>query len=111
MGAPGTVEKGGRAERRLAWNDRLRAYPSHYSTMKCNKRFHYFMLYCSECSQSTPQEKSSMERTLVLLKPDAVQRGLLGEIVSRFERKGLKIVGMKMMRLTDALLDEHYAHL
>ena len=47
-----------------------------------------------------------MERTLVLLKPDAVQRGLLGEIVSRFERKGLKIVGMKMMRLTDTLLDD-----
>lgn len=52
-----------------------------------------------------------MERTLVLLKPDAVQRGLLGEITTRFERKGLKVVGMKMMQLTDALLDEHYSHL
>ncbi len=52
-----------------------------------------------------------MERTLVLLKPDAVQRGLLGEIISRFERKGLKITGMKMMNLTDRLLDEHYSHL
>ncbi len=52
-----------------------------------------------------------MERTLVLLKPDALQRGLLGEIVTRFERKGLKLVGMKMMRLDDALLDEHYSHL
>ena len=52
-----------------------------------------------------------MERTLVLLKPDAVQRGLLGEITARFERKGLKVVGMKMMQLTDALLDEHYSHL
>lgn len=52
-----------------------------------------------------------MERTLVLLKPDAVQRGLLGEIVSRFEKKGLKLVGVKMMRLTDDLLDEHYSHL
>ena len=52
-----------------------------------------------------------MERTLVLLKPDAVQRGLLGEIISRFERKGLKLVGMKMMKLDDALLDEHYSHL
>ena len=40
-----------------------------------------------------------MERTLVLLKPDAVQRGLLGEITTRFERKGLKLVGMKMMQL------------
>src|SRR6266513_5010147 len=52
-----------------------------------------------------------MERTLILLKPDALQRGLLGEIISRFERKGLKLVGMKMMRLEDALLDEHYSHL
>jgi nucleoside-diphosphate kinase len=52
-----------------------------------------------------------MERTLVLLKPDALQRGLIGEITARFERKGLKIVGMKMMNLTDSLLDEHYAHL
>ncbi len=52
-----------------------------------------------------------MERTLVLLKPDAVQRGLLGDIISRFERKGLKITGMKMMNLTDRLLDEHYSHL
>jgi nucleoside-diphosphate kinase len=52
-----------------------------------------------------------MERTLVLLKPDAVQRGLLGEIIGRFERKGLKLVGVKMMKLTDSLLDEHYSHL
>ncbi|MFL5734735.1 MAG: nucleoside-diphosphate kinase [Chloroflexia bacterium] len=52
-----------------------------------------------------------MERTLVLLKPDALQRGLIGEITSRFERKGLKLVGMKMMKLDDALLDEHYSHL
>ncbi len=52
-----------------------------------------------------------MERTLVLLKPDAVQRGLLGEIIGRFERKGLKLVGMKMMQLDDALLEEHYSHL
>ena len=52
-----------------------------------------------------------MERTLVLLKPDAVQRGLLGEITARFERKGLKIAGLKMMQLSDSLLDEHYSHL
>ncbi len=52
-----------------------------------------------------------MERTLVLLKPDAVQRGLLGEIISRFEHKGLKLAGMKMMQLDDTLLDEHYSHL
>src|SRR3990167_6145571 len=51
-----------------------------------------------------------MERTLVIIKPDALQRNLIGEIVSRFERKGLKIIGCKMMRLDDAILTEHYAH-
>ena len=51
-----------------------------------------------------------MERTLILIKPDALQRNLMGEIISRFERKGLKIVGMKMITLDDAVLDEHYAH-
>ncbi len=53
----------------------------------------------------------AMERTLVLLKPDAIQRGLVGEIVKRFERKGLKLVGLKMMSLDEALLREHYAHI
>ncbi|GHO55153.1 nucleoside-diphosphate kinase [Ktedonobacter robiniae] len=52
-----------------------------------------------------------MERTLVLLKPDAVQRDLVGEIITRLERKGLKIAGLKMMRLSDELLNEHYSHL
>jgi nucleoside-diphosphate kinase len=52
-----------------------------------------------------------MERTLVLLKPDALQRGIMGEIITRFERKGLRIVGVKMMQLSDGLLDEHYSHL
>jgi nucleoside-diphosphate kinase len=52
-----------------------------------------------------------MERTLVLLKPDAVQRGLLGEIIARFERKGLKIVGMKMAAVSDETWNEHYSHL
>jgi len=52
-----------------------------------------------------------MERTLVLIKPDAVQRGLVGHILARFEDKGLKVAGMKFMKLTDALLNEHYSHL
>lgn len=51
------------------------------------------------------------EKTLIIVKPDAIQRGLLGEIVTRFERKGLKIVGMKMIELGDALLEAHYAHI
>lgn len=54
---------------------------------------------------------ADIQRTLVLLKPDALQRDLLGEIIRRFELKGLKIVAMKFIRLTDAMLDEHYAHL
>ena len=52
-----------------------------------------------------------MEKTLVLLKPSAVQRGLVGEVINRFEKRGLKLAGMKMMQLTDEILDEHYAHL
>ncbi len=49
------------------------------------------------------------EKTLIIIKPDALQRNLFGEIVHRFERKGLKIIGLKMMELNDAVLDEHYA--
>ena len=52
-----------------------------------------------------------MERSLVLLKPDAVQRGLLGKIISRIEGKGLKLVGMKMIQADAGLLAAHYAHL
>lgn len=51
------------------------------------------------------------EKTLVIVKPDAIQRGLVGEIVSRFEKKGLKLVGMKMMTLDQAVLLEHYSHI
>ncbi len=50
------------------------------------------------------------EKTLIIIKPDALQRNLLGEIIHRFERKGLRITGMKMIKLEDALLDEHYCH-
>ncbi len=52
-----------------------------------------------------------MERTLVILKPSAIQRGLIGEVITRFERKGLKLVAIKMIQLTDEILAEHYAHL
>lgn len=52
-----------------------------------------------------------IERTLLLIKPDGLQRALVGEIISRLERKGLKLVGIKMLRLTDEALDRHYAHL
>lgn len=49
------------------------------------------------------------ERTFVLLKPDAVQRGLVGEVTGRFERRGLKIVAMKMVQVTRALAETYYA--
>ncbi len=52
-----------------------------------------------------------MEQTLVILKPCTIQRGLIGEITNRFERKGLLLVGMKMVWLSDEILSEHYAHL
>lgn len=51
-----------------------------------------------------------MERSVVLVKPDGVQRALIGEVIHRFERKGLKLVGLKMISLSDAVLDEWYAH-
>ena len=50
------------------------------------------------------------ERTLIIMKPDCLQRNLVGEVVGRFERKGLKIIGMKMTQLTDVLLEDHYSH-
>ncbi|MEW5912994.1 MAG: nucleoside-diphosphate kinase [Thermodesulfobacteriota bacterium] len=52
-----------------------------------------------------------MERTLILIKPDALTRGLAGAVLSRFEQKGLKIAGIKMIQLDDALLKAHYSHL
>lgn len=52
-----------------------------------------------------------MERTLIILKPDALQRGLIGEIIARLERKGLKLLGIKMMGLDSAILQSHYAHI
>ncbi|MBL8131217.1 MAG: nucleoside-diphosphate kinase [Anaerolineae bacterium] len=50
-----------------------------------------------------------MERTLIIVKPDAVQRGLTGEIIRRFEQRGLKIVGMKFMQVSRELAQKHYA--
>jgi nucleoside-diphosphate kinase len=50
-----------------------------------------------------------LQRTLVLVKPDGVQRGLVGEIIGRFERKGLKIVGLRMLSVAQPMAEEHYA--
>ena len=51
-----------------------------------------------------------VQQSVVLVKPDALQRGLLGEIIHRFERKGMKLVALKMMRLTDEILNVWYSH-
>lgn len=50
-----------------------------------------------------------MERTFLMLKPDAVQRGLVGQVIVRFESKGFKLVGMKLMQVDQDLAEEHYA--
>jgi nucleoside-diphosphate kinase len=50
-----------------------------------------------------------LERTLILVKPDGVQRGLIGEIIARFERRGLRLVAMKLMQMSEALAARHYA--
>ena len=50
-----------------------------------------------------------MQRTLVLAKPDAVQRGLIGEILGRFERKGLKVIGLRLLAVPREMAEEHYA--
>ena len=49
-----------------------------------------------------------MERTLILVKPDGVQRGLIGEVISRFERRGLRLVGLKFMQMSKELAERHY---
>ena len=49
-----------------------------------------------------------MEKTLILIKPDGVQRGLMGEIIGRFERRGLKLIGMKFMQVSRELAETHY---
>jgi nucleoside-diphosphate kinase len=49
-----------------------------------------------------------MERTLIIVKPDAVQRGLIGEIIHRFERRGLRIIGMKFIQMSRELAEKHY---
>lgn len=53
----------------------------------------------------------AVEKTYIMLKPDCIKRGLMGEVISRIEKKGYKIVDAKMMRLDETVLREHYAHI
>merc|ERR1719479_753586 len=68
-----------------------------------------------DCDSSTSSLTANMsgnrERTFIMLKPDAVQRGLVGDIIKRFEAKGFKLVALKMMHASEELLKEHYADL
>lgn len=52
-----------------------------------------------------------MEQTFIILKPSTISRSLVGDVLMRFQRKGLQITGIKMMQLTEEILREHYAHL
>lgn len=60
---------------------------------------------------STNHKITHMEKTLVLIKPCGVERQLVGEVINRFERRGLILRGIKMLQMTDELIDIHYAHL
>ena len=53
---------------------------------------------------------NARETTVIILKPDALQRSLMSDIIGRFERKGLKLVGLKMMSISDVLIAQHYEH-
>ena len=54
---------------------------------------------------------SNIQRTYIMIKPDGVQRGFIGKIISRFEDKGFRLVGLKMLKAEDDILNEHYAEL
>merc|ERR1712024_382780 len=62
-------------------------------------------------SLSVAAEESQRERSFIMIKPDGVQRGLVGEIIKRFEQKGFKLVAIKMVQPGKAHLEEHYADL
>src|ERR1700674_2513085 len=70
---------------------------------------HWARLAFSAPSRRSPRDHRSMQRTLVLVKPDGVQRGLVGAIVARLERRGLKLIGLKMMRISKEVAARHYA--
>lgn len=53
----------------------------------------------------------AIEKTYIMLKPDCIKRGLMGEVISRIEKKGYKVINAKMLRLDEIVLREHYAHI
>jgi nucleoside-diphosphate kinase len=69
------------------------------------RTLHYYV----KIRQARKNLEESVERTLVLVKPDGVQRGLIGEVISRLERRGLRLAGAKFMAVSQELAEEHYA--
>ncbi len=67
------------------------------------------ILFARGCLQPFPLLRNTMERTLVLLKPDCLQRRLVGRMISRFEEKGLHLIALKMLQVTPDLAKQHYA--
>jgi len=67
-------------------------------------------LYDSLDLQNSSQAKGNLlERTLIIVKPDALQRGLTGEIIKRFEQRGLRLIGLKLLQVSQSLAEKHYA--
>ncbi len=73
---------------------------------------HVIYIYSTSVASSRPNQMAAKnERTFIMIKPDGVQRGLVGQIIQRFETKGFKLVSMKLMHASDAILSEHYRDL
>ncbi len=76
----------------------------------------YFLLYfpmhnAGKKESEAGKTQFEMHKTLILIKPDTIARGIVGDILSRIEKKSLKIVGMKFITMTEELCREHYAHI
>ena len=76
-----------------------------------SKLMHIFHVELFLSRFSWSQDSNRMERSYIMIKPDGVQRGVIGRIISRFEDKGFKLVGLKMVMAEDDILEEHYAEL
>ena len=87
------------------------SFRENFHFQKLTKKLTKTKLLCSKCViKLFSQAMANSERTYIMVKPDGVQRGLVGEIIHRFERRGLKLVALKMRMATEALLRQHYLH-
>ena len=97
------------ADRLLLYGDLLRAAGRSPEASEAYDRAAARGLIPRLCPPTRKEQPRSMERTLVLVKPDGVQRGLIGEIIGRFERKGLKVVGLRLLTVPREMAERHYA--